>query len=86
MTKPSGQQNGAVRIPRTWSTTATVGFQGPQSHANSNDVRMTDTGTSNTNSETPYSIQRWLTEKPHEGSWNGLMLLKWSDDQASKKS
>jgi hypothetical protein len=73
MAEPSGQQHGATRNQRTWSTTATVGSQCPQSHANSNNGRMTDASTSNTMPETSYSIQRWLTEKSHEGSWNGLM-------------
>jgi hypothetical protein len=56
---------------------------GPFQHEN---VRVTDASTGRTGSEVPYSIQRWLAEKPHQGPWNGLMSFDRSKDQAGKTS
>jgi hypothetical protein len=86
MSNPNDQQRGAAQNQRTWSTTATNGSGSSQSNSTMGNARVTDASTGNTVPETPYSVQRWLAEKPYEGPWNGLMSSKWSDGQASKRS
>jgi hypothetical protein len=86
MSNTSDQQHGAARNQRTWSTTATCGSGSTQSRYNTDNVRVTDASTGSTGSEVPYSIQRWLAERPHEGPWNELISFDRSKDQAGKRS
>lgn len=84
MSSTFNQRQGAARDQRTWSTTATHGSddqsQSSISHAGTRNIIKSSSG-----NDTPFSIQRWLAQKPHEEPWNGLVGAQKLVGQVSEK-
>lgn len=83
MSNPTKQNLGAARDQRAWSTAATNGF-GNQIPSDAHDINATEINRSSSGTNTPFAIQRWLAEKPHEGPWNGMVVSKRRSEQAGK--
>jgi hypothetical protein len=81
MSNPAKQNHEAAR-DRAWSTTATHGSD-DQTRADVQDTSTIETRkSSSSGTATPFAIQRWLAEKPHEGPWNGMVASKGLGEQA----
>lgn len=84
MSNTSKQSQSAAHDQRAWSTTATHGSD-HQSQPDVQDTSVTDINRSSSSTTTPFSIQRWLAEKPHEGPWNGMVASRRLGEQAGKR-
>jgi hypothetical protein len=82
MSNPAQNDHGAAR-DRAWSTTATHG-SGDQTRSDVRDTNATEINSSSSGTNTPFAIQRWLAEKPHEGPWNGMVVSRRPGEQAGK--
>ena len=83
MSNTSKQHQGAARSQRTWSTTATHGSD-DQARCDVDSAGATDTGRSSSGTDTPFTIQRWLAESPHQGPWNGMTGSRNFGEKADK--
>ena len=75
MSNPTKQHQGAASDQRAWSTTTTNG-SGEQNQSYIRDANTTESNMSSSSTSTPFAIQRWLAEKPHEGPWNGMAVCR----------
>lgn len=85
MSNPTKQNLGGARDQHAWSTTATYG-SGDQTRSDVRDTNATEIIRSSSGTHTPFAIQRWLAEKPHEGPWNGMVVSRRPGEQADKRN
>ena len=83
MSNPTKQHHDAASDQRAWSTTATNG-SGDQNGSDVHGTNATESNRSSSGTSTPFAIQRWLAEKPHEGPWNGMTVSRRPGEQAGK--
>lgn len=83
MSNTNKQHQGAAHDQHAWSTIATNGSAG-QTRSDLYDTSATETDRSSSGTNTPFAVQRWLAEKPHEGPWNGIVVSRRPSEQAGK--
>ena len=84
MSNPTKQHHGATSDQRAWSTTATNG-SGDQNGFDVHDTNATESNRGSSSTSTPFAIERWLAEQPHEGPWNGMAVSSRPNEQAGKR-
>lgn len=85
MSDPTKQNLGAAHDSRAWSMAATNG-SGDQTRSDAHDTNATEINRSSSGTNTPFAIQRWLAEKPHEGPWNGMVVSRRPGEQAGRQN